>query len=99
MPKHNWSYMQNRSQCLGTGMTGERGAGLTIVIPLLVSGILDLYRDDGCRLAINIKKFTKRKKGKRSPVMLVLTLYYCKWRCNNVLTLKLSAIWLNVEKI
>ncbi|WMT84796.1 hypothetical protein NMD99_02040 [Wolbachia endosymbiont of Listronotus oregonensis] len=24
-------------------------------------------RDDGCRLAINIKEFTKQKKGKRSP--------------------------------
>ncbi|MFP3014971.1 MAG: hypothetical protein ACEY3B_01425, partial [Wolbachia sp.] len=39
-------------------------------------------------LATNIKKFTKRKKGKRNPVVRVLTLYYCKWRCNNVLTLK-----------
>ncbi|NEV49336.1 hypothetical protein EUZ93_02340 [Wolbachia pipientis] len=46
-----------------------------------------------------LRNLPNKKKGKRSPVVRVLTLYYCKWRCNNVLTLSLSAIWLNVEKI
>ncbi|NEV49588.1 hypothetical protein EUZ93_05845 [Wolbachia pipientis] len=46
-----------------------------------------------------LRNLPNEKKGKRSPVVRVLTLYYCKWRCNNVLTLKISAIWLNVEKI
>ncbi len=63
----------------------KRSAGMTPSCPV--------------HLATNIKKFTKRKKRQRNPVVRVLTLYYCKWRCNNVLTLSLSAIWLNVEKI
>jgi len=35
--------------------------------PLTSSGILDLYRNDSCRLAINIKKLTKRKKRQKKP--------------------------------
>ncbi|UVW84117.1 hypothetical protein [Wolbachia endosymbiont of Aedes albopictus] len=44
----------NRGMTVRGGMTVKQ-----FVIPLRVSGILDLYRDDGCRLATNIKKFTK----------------------------------------
>ncbi|WP_222837184.1 hypothetical protein, partial [Wolbachia pipientis] len=39
-----------------------------------------------------LRNLPSEKKGKRSPVVRVLTLYYCKWRCNNVLTLSLSAV-------
>ncbi|WP_264705475.1 hypothetical protein [Wolbachia endosymbiont (group A) of Gymnosoma rotundatum] len=39
------------------------------VIPRFIRGISRSRWDDGCRLATNIKKFTKQKKGKRSPVV------------------------------
>ncbi|WP_400771424.1 hypothetical protein [Wolbachia endosymbiont of Drosophila barbarae] len=61
-------YQEGVIQVADTGMTA------IYVIPRFIRGISDpanKQRDDGCRLAINTKKFTKQKKGKRSPVVII----------------------------
>ncbi|RLT60914.1 hypothetical protein WANA13_0430 [Wolbachia endosymbiont of Drosophila ananassae] len=78
-------YQEGVIQVADTGMTA------IYVIPRFIRGISDpanKQRDDGCRLAINIKKFTKQKKAKEAP-WLLSALKYWRFLCFKRLTSKI----------